>query len=303
MKENKIQQPNAVEEFDRLLGIMDELREKCPWDRKQTFASLRPQTLEESYELSDAILKGDLRNISKELGDLLLHVVFYARLGKESGAFDMKDVIESLCTKLIYRHPHVFGDVMASDAEQVIQNWEQLKTKEKDGNKRVLSGVPDGLPSIIKAYRMQDKARAVGFDWDQKEQVWDKVEEEIGEFKRELIGMERAHKEGALDEGEYKNRAQQEFGDVLFSLINAARLYHINPDTALESTCEKFRRRFTYLEEKTIRMGRPLQEMSLAEMDEIWNEAKLLESGRERKEENKQESKEESTQKNCGEEK
>ena len=277
-RDNNIQDSNAVAEFDRLLGIMDQLRVKCPWDRKQTFASLRPQTIEETFELSDAILKGDLHNVAKELGDLLLHVVFYARLGKESGEFDMGKVIDSLCNKLIYRHPHVFGDAMAANAEQVVQNWEQLKTTEKDGNKRVLSGVPEGLPSIIKAYRMQDKARAVGFDWEEREQVWDKVEEEIGEFKCELAGLAKAHREGLLDETLYKKHAQEEFGDLLFSLINAARLYDINPDTALESTCSKFRRRFTYLEEKTIRAGRSLKEMTLAEMDEIWNEAKELEA-------------------------
>lgn len=275
--ENNVKDERAVKAFERLLGIMDELRVKCPWDRKQTFDTLRPQTIEETYELSDAVLNGDMHNICKELGDVLLHIVFYARLGKESGAFDMTDVIDNLCEKLIYRHPHVFGDAIAKDSGQVIVNWERLKTTEKDGNKTVLSGVPDSLPALIKAYRMQDKARAVGFDWAERDQVWDKVEEEIGEFKVELGGMAKAQKEGSLSESEYKLRAQGELGDLLFSIINAARLYDINPDTALESTCKKFRKRFNYIEGETIKKGRNLTEMTLAEMDEIWNKAKELE--------------------------
>ncbi len=260
-----------MEAFGRLLDIMDELREKCPWDRKQTFESLRPQTIEETYELSDAILHKDKMNISKELGDLLLHVIFYAKMGSESGDYDIKDVIDHLCEKLIYRHPHVYGDRKVKDAGDVIKNWEELKTKEKDGNKRVLSGVPVTLPPLIKAYRMQDKARAVGFDWNERAQVWDKVAEEIGELNHELEGID------------YKNpksieSAEGELGDVLFSIVNAARLYDLNPDTALEMTCAKFRRRFTYLEEHTIREGRSLKEMTLSEMDAIWEEAKKLEN-------------------------
>ena len=240
-----------LEAFGRLLDIMDELREKCPWDHKQTTESLRPQTIEETYELSDAILRGDDKEVSKE-------------------EFDIVDVINRLCDKLIYRHPHVFGEVHVDGADQVVQNWEELKTKEKDGNKRVLSGVPVSLPPLLKAYRMQDKARAVGFDWEERSQVWDKVAEELGEFRTELDRMDKA------DPGSVK-RAEGELGDFLFSVVNAARLYDLNPDTALEMTCAKFRRRFTYLEEHTIRQGRSLKDMTLAEMDAIWDEAKALE--------------------------
>ena len=242
-----------LEAFGRLLDIMDELREKCPWDHKQTTESLRPQTIEETYELSDAILRGDDKEVSKELGDVLLHIVFYAKIGSEKGEFDIVDVINRLCDKLIYRHPHVFGEVHVDGADQVVQNWEELKTKEKDGNKRVLSGVPVSLPPLLKAYRMQDKARAVGFDWDERSQVWDKVAEELGEFRAELDRMDKADSESV-------KRAEGELGDFLFSVVNAARLYDLNPDTALEMTCAKFRRRFTYLEEHTIRQGRSLKE-------------------------------------------
>lgn len=255
-----------LQAFARLLDVMDELREKCPWDREQTTESLRPLTIEETYELSDAILDADDKNISKELGDILLHIVFYAKIGSEKGTFDIVDVIDRLCDKLIYRHPHVFSSTQVADAAEVIQNWEELKTKEKDGNKRVLSGVPASLPPLLKAYRMQDKARAVGFDWDEKDQVWNKVEEELAEFKTELKQM-------GNDE-QSRNRAEGELGDLLFSIVNAARLYDLNPDTALEATNRKFKNRFTYLEEKTIRQGRSLKNMTLAEMDEIWNEAK-----------------------------
>lgn len=250
-----------MEAFSRLLDILDELRVKCPWDRKQTNESLRPNTIEEVYELCDALMKNDQKNICKELGDVLLHVVFYAKIGSENGAFDIKDVCDKLCDKLIFRHPHVFGEVKADTAEQVSENWEQIKLKEKDGNKSVLSGVPEALPSLIKAYRIQDKVRNVGFDWEQREQVWQKVKEEIGEFEAEVADMD-------------KEKAEAEFGDVLFSLINAARLYKINPDNALERTNHKFIRRFNYLEEHTLKQGRKLQDMTLAEMDEIWNEAK-----------------------------
>lgn len=267
-----------LEAFGRLIDILDELREKCPWDRKQTMESLRPQTIEETYELSDAIMHSDLKEISKELGDLLLHVVFYAKIGAEQGEFDIVDVINRLCDKLVYRHPHVFGDVKVSGSDEVVQNWEELKTKEKDGNKRVLSGVPVTLPPLLKAYRMQDKARAVGFDWEQKDQVWDKVAEELGEFRTELAAMEEAGRSGDREQmASAAARAENELGDYLFSIVNAARLYDLNPDTALEKTCAKFRSRFTYLEEHTIRQGRSLKEMTLAEMDEIWEEAKKLE--------------------------
>ena len=250
-----------MEAFGQLLDILDELRVKCPWDRKQTNESLRTNTIEETYELCEALMREDNTNIKKELGDLLLHIVFYSKIGEEKEAFDIKDVCDSLCQKLIYRHPHVFGEVKADTAGQVSENWEQLKLKEKDGNKSVLSGVPAALPSLIKAYRIQDKARNVGFDWEEREQVWDKVKEEIGEFQEEVANMD-------------KEKAEAEFGDVMFSLINAARLYKINPDNALELTNQKFIRRFNYLEEHTIKEGKSLKDMSLEEMDAIWNEAK-----------------------------
>jgi len=261
-----------LEAFGRILDILDELRVKCPWDRKQTTESLRPQTIEEVYELSDAILKEDGKNISKELGDVLLHVLFYAKIGEEKGEYDIVDVINFLCDKLIYRHPHVFSTSEVSSAEDVVKQWEMLKTKEKDGNKRILSGVPDALPPLLKAYRMQDKARGVGFDWEEKSQVWDKVKEEIGEYQAELDAVDAA---GSEEERKAAfDRAEVELGDFLFAVVNAARLYGLNPDTALERTCAKFKRRFTYLEEHTIRQGRDLKDMTLAEMDEIWDEAK-----------------------------
>ena len=250
-----------LQAFGRLLDVLDELRVKCPWDRKQTNESLRPNTIEEVYELCDALMKNDKKNICKELGDVLLHVVFYAKIGSETNDFDIKDVCDKLCDKLIFRHPHVFGDVKADTAEKVAENWEQLKMKEKDGNKTVLSGVPDALPSLIKAYRIQDKARNVGFDWEKREDVWKKVKEEIGEFEAEVEHMDKA-------------KAEAEFGDVMFSLVNAARLYKINPDNALELTNQKFTRRFNYLEEHTIKQGKKLTDMTLDEMDAYWNEAK-----------------------------
>lgn len=261
-----------LEAFGRLLDIMDELRVKCPWDRKQTNESLRPQTIEEVYELSDSILKDEHAEICKELGDLLLHVVFYAKMGDEKGEFDIADVCNHLCDKLIYRHPHVFSSTEVSSAEDVIRNWEMLKTKEKDGNKRVLSGVPESLPSMIKAYRIQDKARGVGFDWEKKEDVWAKVKEEEGELEAEFAAIEAASSDE--DKAAAKDRAEGELGDLIFALVNAGRLYKLNPDTALERTCNKFRRRFTYLEEHTIRAGRDLHDMTLAQMDAIWDEAK-----------------------------
>ena len=250
-----------MEAFGRLLDVMDELREKCPWDRKQTNESLRANTIEETYELCDAIMRDDQTDIKKELGDLLLHVVFYAKIGSEKGAFDIKNVCDALCEKLIFRHPHVFGEVIADTPRKVEQNWEQLKLKEKGGNRSVLEGVPAALPSIIKAQRVQEKARNVGFDWEQREQVWDKVAEELAELRFEVEAMDEDKKEA-------------EFGDFLFSMINAARLYKIDPDNALERTNQKFIRRFNYLEEHTIKKGLALKEMSLAEMDAIWDEAK-----------------------------
>ena len=250
-----------LEAFGRLLDILDELRVKCPWDRKQTNESLRTNTIEEMYELCEALMRDDEVNIKKELGDLLLHIVFYAKIGDEKGEFDIKDVCDSLCDKLIFRHPHVFGTTEADTAGKVEQNWEQLKLKEKGGNKTVLGGVPASLPSIVKAHRIQDKARNIGFDWEEREQVWDKVNEEFNELKAEINNMDA-------------DKMEAEFGDLFFSLINAARLYKINPDNALERTNLKFIRRFNYLEEKTKEQGRSLKEMTLAEMDEIWNEAK-----------------------------
>lgn len=250
-----------MEAFGRLLDILDELRVKCPWDRKQTNESLRTNTIEETYELSDALMREDNNEIMKELGDLLLHVVFYAKIGDEKQAFDIKDVCDSLCEKLIYRHPHVFGDTEANTSQKVEQNWEQLKLKEKGGNKTVLAGVPNALPALIKAHRIQDKARNVGFDWEKREQVWDKVQEEFNELKQEIDNMD-------------PDKMEAEFGDLFFSLINAARLYKINPDNALERTNQKFIRRFNYLEAHTISQGRSLKEMTLEEMDQLWEEAK-----------------------------
>ena len=261
--------------FERVLDVMDELREKCPWDRKQTIESIRPLTIEETYELSDAILDNDMPNVCKELGDIMMHIVFYSIIAKEQKSFDVVEVMDKMCDKLIYRHPHVFSTEKVKDAEQVLQNWEQLKTKEKDGNKRILSGVPESLPAVIKAYRMQDKARAVGFDWNNKEEVWDKVKEEVGELEDELRKL--SGEKETLGEDKYRDLAEKELGDLMFSIINAARLYDLNPDSALEATCKKFRSRFTYLEEQTIRQGRNLREMTLEEMDAIWNEAKRLE--------------------------
>ena len=258
-----------IEAFVRLLDVMDELREKCPWDRKQTMESLRPLTIEETYELSDSILEGDYKGVSKELGDLMLHMVFYAKIGKERGLFDIADVMNLICEKLIFRHPHVFGDVEVSGAGEVIQNWEQLKRKEKDGNKTILSGVPASLPSLVKAYRVQDKVRAVGFDWSEREDVWNKVKEEISEFEQEVIKEKVGRDDG-------KDKMEREFGDLMFSLVNAARLYDINPDTALELTNLKFIRRFGYLEKWAAENGKNIKEMTLAEMDVVWEESKKI---------------------------
>ena len=250
-----------LEAFRRLLEVLDTLREKCPWDKKQTNESLRPNTIEETYELCDALIKDDTANICKELGDVLLHVCFYAKIGSEKQQFDIADVCNKLCDKLIYRHPHVYGDNVANSAGDVVKSWEQLKLKEKDGNKTLLSGVPASLPSLIKAYRIQDKARNVGFDWENKEDVWDKVKEEIQEYQTEIDNMD-------------KEKATDEFGDLMFSLINAARLYNIDPDNALERTNQKFIRRFNFIEQQTIQQGCNLKDMTLQEMDNLWNEAK-----------------------------
>ena len=252
-----------LEAFGRLLDVMDTLREKCPWDRKQTYESLRPNTIEETFELCDALIRHDSHEICKELGDVLLHVVFYAKIGSEEGEYDIADVCNKLCDKLIFRHPHVYGDEVAANAGEVSQLWEKVKQKEKDGNKTVLSGVPESLPSLIKAYRIQDKARNVGFDWEQREDVWQKVHEEVDELRAEL-------------EKEDREKSTSEFGDFMFSLINAARLYHINPDNALERTNRKFITRFNYVEAKAKEQGRELKDMTLAEMDALWNEAKKL---------------------------
>jgi XTP/dITP diphosphohydrolase len=251
--------------FERLLNIMDELREKCPWDMKQTIESIRHLTIEETYELSDAILKGDKTELKKELGDILLHIVFYARIASETKDFDITDVMNSLCDKLIFRHPHIYGDVKVQNEEDVKQNWEKLKQKEKDGNKTVLSGVPNSMPALLKAYRIQEKARAVGFDWDKPEQVFEKVREEIEELHEEVEA-------GKQDLAKIEN----EFGDVLFSLINYARFLNVNPEDALEKTNKKFIKRFGYMEQKIKDQGKQISDCTLAEMDVFWNEAKTL---------------------------
>ena len=252
-----------LEAFGRLLDVLDTLREKCPWDRKQTNESLRTNTIEEVYELCDALMKDQPQEICKELGDVIMHVVFYSRIAQEKELFDIADVLNKQCDKLIFRHPHVYGDAVAESAGDVLKSWEQIKLKEKDGNKSVLSGVPSALPSLIKSYRVQEKAANVGFDWEKKEDVWKKVKEEIAEFEAEVGNMD-------------KEKATNEFGDVIFSLVNAARLYHINPDNALERTNQKFIRRFNYVEEHSIKAGKNLNEMSLEEMDLLWEEAKKL---------------------------
>lgn len=251
-----------LDAFSRLLDIMDELREQCPWDKKQTNESLRHLTIEETYELSDAILKNDSTEIKKELGDVLLHIVFYARIGSETGAFDISDVCNSLCDKLISRHPHIYGDVKADTAEQVKENWEQLKLKE--GNKSVLSGVAKGTPSIVKALRMQEKAAQVGFDWPSAKEVWAKVDEELAELKEEF------------EVNPTSEKTEKELGDFFFSLINLARRFDINPDDALEKTNQKFIYRFQYIEQKAKEQNRKLTEMTLEEMDAYWNEAKTM---------------------------
>lgn len=252
--------------FERLLAIMDTLREQCPWDKKQTLESLRHLTIEETYELSDAILEGDKQEIKKELGDIMLHLVFYARIGSETGDFNIIDVLNSICEKLIHRHPHIYGDVDVSNEEDVKRNWEKLKLKE--GNKSVLEGVPSSLPALIKASRIQEKARGVGFDWEEKSQVWEKVEEEMKEFRDEF----NAADDTMID----KDKAESEFGDLLFSLINYARFIDINPEDALEKTNKKFIKRFQYLESKAANLNKSLKDMTLEEMDVFWNEAKTM---------------------------
>ena len=277
-----------MQAFGRLLDVLDELRQKCPWDKKQTNESLRPNTIEETFELCDAIMKNDRHEMMKELGDVLMHTCFYAMIAREDGLYDIADVLNTEADKLIFRHPHVYhpsqvgaehprplpyvpegaeepGEFSkAETSSQVLKNWEQIKLREKDGNKSVLSGVPASLPSLIKAYRIQDKARNVGFDWQRREEVWDKVREELAELEAELAR-------------EDKEASEAELGDFLFSVINAARLYHLNPENALERTNQKFIRRFNYIEQHSIRAGHPLTEMTLEEMDRLWNEAKQLE--------------------------
>ncbi len=261
------QRKEKLEAFDRLLTIMDELRENCPWDKKQTLESLRHLTIEETYELSDAILENDLNEIRKELGDLILHIVFYARIGSEQQAFDINDVLHGICDKLIQRHPHIYGDTEANDEEQVKANWEKIKLKEGK-NKSVLGGVPQSLPALVKAMRIQEKARGVGFDWEDDKQVWQKVEEEMQEFHETFDVSDKEN----ID----KEEATAEFGDLLFSLINYARFIEINPEEALERTNKKFIKRFQYLEAASRKDGKNLADMSLEEMDEYWNKAKKL---------------------------
>ena len=252
--------------FDRLLTIMDELRVKCPWDRKQTFESLRQNTIEETYELASALIKKDMDDIAKELGDVLLHVIFYAKIASETADFDIADVCNRLCDKLIFRHPHVYGEDAAKNAEEVSHLWEQVKLKEKGGNKTVLAGIPDALPALVKAYRIQDKAANVGFDWEKKEDVWDKVREEIGEFEKELKNGET-------------NAIEAELGDLLFSMVNVARLYKLKPDNALEKTNQKFIQRFNYIEQQAAAQGRKVSELTLDEMEKLWQEAKKQTNG------------------------
>jgi XTP/dITP diphosphohydrolase len=250
-----------VQAFERLLDIMDDLREKCPWDKKQTMQSLRHLTIEETYELGDAILDNDLNEVKKELGDVLLHIVFYAKIGSETKDFDIADVCNEICEKLIHRHPHIYGDTVVADEEEVKQNWEKLKLKE--GRSSVLEGVPKSLPALVKASRIQDKVKAVGFDWEEPEQVWEKVQEELQELQVEVAANDH-------------DKMEAEFGDVLFSMINYARFLKINPEDALERTNKKFIKRFQYLESKADQLGKPLMDMTLAEMDVFWEEAKRL---------------------------
>ncbi len=257
---------NAIKEFRRLLEIMDELREKCPWDKAQTLESLRKLTIEETYELGDAILRRDFQEIKKELGDMMLHIVFYAKIGSEEKEFDMGDVLQTINDKLVYRHPHVFGDVNVANAREVLENWEDLKLKEKGRNHKLLEGVPVAMPALVKANRIQEKASGVGFDWEYREQVWDKVKEEISELSSEIDKID-------------PDKIEAEFGDLFFALVNAARLYGVDPEAALERTNLKFIDRFNYLESQTLAKGRSLRDMTLAEMDVYWEEAKKKNRG------------------------
>jgi XTP/dITP diphosphohydrolase len=250
---------DKLKAFERLLNIMDELRTQCPWDKKQTMESLRHLTIEETYELADAILDGNMSEISKEIGDLMLHLVFYSRIASETKEFDIADVLNALCEKLITRHPHIYGDVKVTTEEEVKENWEKIKLKE--GNKSVLSGVPKSLPALVKASRIQDKAKAVGFDWENRDQVWEKVKEEIDELHEEVSSGNKA-------------KIEEEFGDLFFSLVNYARFINVNPEDALERTNKKFIKRFTFIEEEAKKAGKKLEEMTLLEMDELWNKAK-----------------------------
>lgn len=291
MMEKSEKRQRQLEAFDRLLTVMDELREGCPWDRKQTFESLRENTIEETYELASAISQLDMKEISKELGDVLLHIVFYAKMGDEQGEFDIADVCNKLCDKLIFRHPHVYGVEKAAQygnleipnakdmsPEDVKKLWELVKQKEKDGNKTILSGVPDALPALIKAYRIQEKAANSGFDWDNRAEVWAKVKEELAEFEAEVLKQTEAEakQEGKVTStpSSLSEEMEAEFGDILFSLVNVARLYKIKPDSALEHTNRKFIQRFTYLEMEAKKQGRLLSEMTLDEMETIWQDSK-----------------------------
>lgn len=267
IKPEDLQRKEKLDAFNRLLTIMDELRANCPWDKKQTMESLRHLTIEETYELSDSILEGDLPEIKKELGDIMLHLVFYAKIADEKKAFNLVDVLHSICDKLVHRHPHIYGDADVEDEEAVKRNWEKLKLKEK-GNNSVLGGVPKSLPALVKAMRIQEKARGVGFDWEKKEQVWEKVEEEMREFRNEF----NVENDSPINQ----EQAMSEFGDMLFSLINYARFVNINPEEALERTNRKFIKRFQYLESESFKDGKNISDMSLAEMDTYWEEAKKL---------------------------
>ena len=271
IKQRKNIMPNnskeaKLEAFSKLLDVVDELRQKCPWDRKQTNLSLRENTIEETYELTDALLKDRTEDIRKELGDVLLHILFYSKIGDEKEQFDIADVCDSLREKLIYRHPHIYGNIEANTTEAVLQNWEQLKLKEKSGNKSVLAGVPEALPSLIRAYRIQQKTSSFGFDWQEPRDVWAKVKEEIAEVEEALAEEDTTAK---------ADHVEEEFGDLLFSLVNAARLYKVHPDTALTKCNDKFTSRFNYVEQRTKDMGKSLKDMTLEEMDELWNEAKV----------------------------
>ena len=252
------------EAFAELLEIISTLREKCPWDKKQTMESLRALSIEEVYELGDAILSGNMMDVKKELGDLMMHLVFYAQIGQEQKVFDIEDVLNGVCEKLKYRHPHIYGNVKADTAEEVLKNWEQLKLKEKGRKHQVLEGVPAALPALVKAYRIQDKVRGSGFDWKRKEDVWDKVKEELAEFEAEV-------------RNDNQEKMEEEFGDFLFSVVNAARLYGINPENALERTNRKFIKRFGFVEEQARKHGKKLEEMGIDEMNELWEEGKKLE--------------------------